>query len=379
MFQVVSIIFTTFLPLLLWVFPRYAAYYAGVDGQWAVLGVCFLGIFSAVLHGLLDHRFRKTDGGGMLVRVFGNWLGKVFAITYIPGYSIFIAISLFSFSMAVKPLLSNTPRLAIVLAMVVVSTMGALYGIETIGRVAALVLPVTVALLILTYIFVFFKGSWSGIFFHPVSISRSVLTATKLLPMFFGLNLTLMISPYFDHRKQNAIWLPVVSVTISCVVILFIYIGTIRVVGYEGVRVLAHPIDFVMKLVEVNDLLIQRFGIVLIFILTMFEGVFFANHLWGMTALLTSVFDTPRAWGKWFTLSYGALTVVVFMLIPNQTVWDAIILRLLVPLSWLYLIVEPLVKLMVALIRGVGDPPEAVMGASRSRRGGVWYTSGRDS
>lgn len=355
MVQVVSITCTTFVPLLLWVFPRYAAYYAGVDGQWAVLGACLLGLLSAVVHGLLNHRFARSTDGEMLKAVFGELIGKIVAITYVPTYLLFNSVSLFSFSVALKPLLPNTPRFAVALALVLVATMGAMYGIETIGRVASLVFPMTLVVLLVSFTFIFLHGQWSGIFLHPVSVSRSVAVSAQLLPMFFGLNVYLLLIPYYDHRKRNDVWLPVVAVSISAVAILFVYIGSIRIVGYEGLRVLTHPIEFVMQLVQLRDVIIQRFGVVLIFILTMFEAVFFANQMWAVSTLLVKTFDAPKPHSKWFVLAYMVAVLVVFMCIPNQQVWDTLVLRVLVPLSWVYLIIEPVVKLLLAYLLHKGD------------------------
>ena len=56
MFQVITVTCTSFLPLLFWIFPRYAANYGGVDGQWAILATCLIGLFSAWVHGLLAIR-----------------------------------------------------------------------------------------------------------------------------------------------------------------------------------------------------------------------------------------------------------------------------------------------------------------------------------
>ncbi|GMA59617.1 spore germination protein [Alicyclobacillus fastidiosus] len=351
MFQVITVTCTSFLPLLFWIFPRYAANYGGVDGQWAILATCLIGLFSAWVHGLLNTRFRTWSGADMPRLVYGNVIGKLVTCMYIPGYLLFVTVSLYSFSVTLKSLLPNTPRLATVAALTLVAMMGAMYGLEAISRVASIIFPVTILVLGASFVFVVFRGSWTGVFLHPVNLSRSITVAAQLLPMFFGLDLYLMLSPYFDHRKRNAIWLPMFCVGFSSVLILSLYVITIRVVGYEGLRVLAHPIDFVLQLVQLRGLIIQRFGVVLVFISTMFEAVFFAIHLWAMSELTRRTLQLKKSSEKWFVVSYAVLMTIMFELIPNQQVGDWIVLHILVPLSWLYLVIEPTVTLSLSYIR----------------------------
>ena len=169
--------------------------------------------------------------------------------------------------------------------------------------------------------------------------------------MFFGINLYLMINPYFDHRKRNAMWLPLLAVGLGCLYVVAVFIISVRVVGYEGLRVLAHPVDFVLQLVQVQGFIVQRFGVSLIFVSTMFQAVFYASHLWGLSELSRQILQLNQSSDKWFTIGYAVFVLAIFELIPNQEVGDWIVIHILVPLSWLYLIVEPTVKLMVFYIR----------------------------
>ncbi|WP_249226711.1 GerAB/ArcD/ProY family transporter [Alicyclobacillus mengziensis] len=350
-FQIICVLSTSFLPLLFWIFPRYAAYQAGADGQWAVLGACLVGLFSAYLHGLLNTYFPKQTGVEMATALYGKVLGKLVVSSFIPGYLLFVSISLYSYSITVKQILPNTPRLATAGALALVSVIGAMYGIEAISRVASITFPVVMFVLSLSYIFVFFRGAWTGVFLHPVSITRSISGAVDLLPIFFGQNLYLMLSPYYDRRKRNALWLPLVATGIGSIYVIVVYIVSIRVVGYEGLRVLAHPVDFVLQLVQLQGLIIQRFGIGLIFISTMFQAVFYANHLWALSELSRRMFNLQKSSEKWFILTYAVTIVMVFQLVPNQQVGDWIVFNILVPLSWVYLVIEPLMKLLTYYLR----------------------------
>ena len=351
MYQVVCVVSTGILPLLFWVYPRYAAFYGGIDGQWAILGVCLFALFSAFIQGLLTTNLRTQTGVEMLTLVFGKFIGRIVGTSFIPGYLLFIAVSLYSFAITVKAILPNTPHLATGVALALVSVIGALYGLETIARVAAVSFPVVMLVLGTSFALAYFRGAWTGVTLYPVSVSRSLSVAGLLLPLFLGMNLYLMVNPYFDHRKQNAIWLPLVATGFGCLYVAGVFVVILRVVGYEGVRVLAHPVDFVLQLVQVQGFIIQRFGVSLIFVSTLFQVVFYANHLWGISELSRRLLQLNKSREKWFVMGYAVIVLVIFQLIPNQQAWDWIVIKLLAPLSWLYLIIEPTMKLMVFYIR----------------------------
>jgi len=350
MYQVFIVTSSSYLPLLFWVFPRYAAYYGGVDGQWALLCACLIALVSAFIHGLLNTRFPTASGADMPSLVYGKVVGKAVSLMFLPGYMLFVAASIYSFSISIKSLLPNTPRLATVIALTCVAAMGAAYGLETISRAASIIFPVTLFILGASFVLLFFKGNWTGVFFSPVSISHSMTVGAQLLPIFFGLNLYLMLSPYYDHRNRNAFWLPVVSVGVSSVVIMSVFIITIRMIGYEGLRLLVHPNDFILQLATIQGLVIQRFGVVLVFIATMFETVFFANHLWALSELTRRTVEFKKSSEKWFVAFYAVSIIIISQLITNQQMWDWLILQILVPLCWVYLIIEPTVKLILSYI-----------------------------
>ena len=79
--------------------------------------------------------------------VYGNVIGKLVTCMYIPGYLLFVTVSLYSLSVTLKSLLPNTPRLATVAALTLVAMMGAMYGLEAISRVASIIFPVTILVL----------------------------------------------------------------------------------------------------------------------------------------------------------------------------------------------------------------------------------------
>ena len=351
MYQVICLVSTSFLPLLFWTYPRYAAFYGGIDGQWAVLFACGFALFSALVHGLLAFHLKRDSGVEMLTDVFGKWIGKTIALLFIPEYLLFMAISLYSFAITIQLLLPNTPRFVTTFILVSTGGIGAMYGLETIARVASLAFPAVMLILFSSFSLAVFRGSWLGVMTHPVSLWGAFSASVVVFPMFFGINLYLMLNPYFDHRKRNPIWLPLIAVGLGCFYVSFVFLVSIRVIGYEGLRVLAHPVDFVLQLIQVQGFVIQRFGVFLIFASTMFQSVFYANHLWGLSELTRRTLVLKKSSEKWFVIVYGMMVFLLVQTIPNQQIWDFVVVNVLAPTSWAYLIIEPTLKLMVYYVR----------------------------
>lgn len=353
MIQVISVFCTSFLPLLFWLYPRYAVQSAGIDGQWAVVGVVLLGLYVAWIHGLLNLRFPNISGADVPSKVYGRFLGKIITSMYMPGYVLFLSISVYSFSITLKSFLPLTPRLATVIGIVLVSALGAIYGLESIARVASIFFPVTLFVIFITYGFSLINSNLMGIYLHPVSITKTMYGSAQLLPVLFGINMFLLLSPYYDHLRRNSVWLPLIGMGISGSTLILVYLGTAQFVGFQGILVLTHPTEFVMQLVRVPGILIERFGVVLVILVTLFQGVFISNHLWGISLTISKVFDIEKK-QKWLVLPVATAVVGIFIFIPNQQVGDIIVQRILVPLSWLYLIIEPTFKLLLSYVRRVG-------------------------
>lgn len=348
--QVVTLTCTSFLPLMFWVYPRLAVESAGVDAQWSVLGTCIIGMYAAWIHGLLNRRFSGTTGTGMMIAVFGKVMGRVVGFLFIPGYVLFLAVSLFSFAIAMKSVLISTPRLATAIALVFVAVMGAVYGLETIARLSAIVFPITLAGLYFNVIFVSFHGHWTNIMWKPVDAGKIVATSFDLVPLYFGLNLLLMLSPYYDRRRTRSVPVALVAVAISSITALLVFLAVLLMVGQQGTERLTHPVQFVLQLAQIHGFLIERLGLFTVFFVTIFESIFLSNHLWALSTLITHLIGFKETRRKWMVFVIAIVVLVLFYLIPDEQFAEQMMWKVLMPLSWLYLLVEPTVKLVMSYI-----------------------------
>lgn len=118
-----------------------------------------------------------------------------------------------------------------------------------------------------------------------------------------------------------------------------------------------YPPAFVMRLIRWQGLLIERVGIVLVIMTTLFGVVFISNHLWAISTLLAKTFGQQEEKFKWYVFPVAIAAVIVCIFLKDEEQVDYLIRVFLVPLSWILLIVEPVIKLIVAAILHVGGEP----------------------
>ncbi|QRF24159.1 GerAB/ArcD/ProY family transporter [Alicyclobacillus sp. TC] len=349
--QAICLLSTSFLPLLFWVFPRYAVSFSGIDGQWAILGVCMFGILSAVLHGWINKTFYPISGGQIGEMIFGKWLGRFFTLSYIPGYILFVSLSLFSFSLILKSILPNTPRFVIVSSMGIVAMIGALYGLETLASSASLIFPIILGILCFSCINSLIHAHWTGIFYHPVNLQQSLFGAEHLFPIFLGFSLYLILNPYVIQHRRESFSIPLLSMAFATGTLILIYVTSVVVIGYSGIQSLTHPTEFVLQLAQLQGLLVERFGIVFVSLVTFFEVVFFSNHLWGLSETIMKSLNLSVHIRAWLVVGVTVAVISVFQVVPNQQAWDNLVNQVLFPLSWFYLIGQPILILSTYHLR----------------------------
>lgn len=356
-FQLLSLCGTSFLPLLFWVYPRLAVQTAGIDGQWSVLGVVILGLFVGLLQGLLNHRFPNISGADMTRLVYGRPIGMFVNLIYGPGYLLFLSISMFIFALTLKPFLPDTPRMVLVAGLVLVAGMGASYGVETMARTASFIYPLTSIVLIVVFTYNLIISPWYGIPRYPVHMDKVLYGSYELLPLFFGMNLFLLLSPHYEHIHNRSIRVPVLTVGIESIIIIIVYLGCLLLLGFEAMAAVNYPPAFVMRLIRWQGLLIERVGIVLVIMTTLFGVVFISNHLWAISTLLAKTFGQQEEKFKWYVFPVAIAAVIVCIFLKDEEQVDYLIRVFLVPLSWILLVVEPVIKLIVAAILHVRGEP----------------------
>jgi hypothetical protein len=356
-FQVIGLVSSSYLPLTFWIFPRIALQRADVDAHWAVLGVVLLGLFIGLVQGLLNERFPDRTGPDMLIKVFGFWLGKAIVIVYWPVYLFFTGMSLFYFTLVMKVFFPHTPNAVFNVAMCLVAMRGAWHGVEALARVASIIHPLTWLGFVLIFPNVLAEADH---FWTPRTVANwpAVFRGIyHLVPLYLGFNLILIITPYYKHKKNRSIWYPVVSAIFAGFVVLLSFMAVYWVVGSESGRRLEFAIPFLIQLIRFHNLPVERVGIFVLVLTTLFTTLFVSNHIYAISALTAKIVNRSEHQYKWFIIPVTLIISTVSLFIHNDEQGFEILEHFMVPMSWVLLLGIPLSVWVTAVLRGLRTEP----------------------
>ena len=343
-----------------WTFPRTAVKYAGMDAQWSVLLLVVAAFGVSLIHALLNERFPTMTGPDMLVATLGKWLAKPILFGYLVAYVFFVGVSLFLFVASMQPYYSLTPRWAMVGALCLVAFRMSWHGVESLGRVAAIVHPLTWLGVVSIFTTVIFQAKS---FWLPPTVTSwgdTFRGAYYLLPIGLGFNLILMLSPYYEHKRCRSIWYPVISALAGALAVVVTFFAVILNIGWEGARDITFTVPYALQLISHKGWIVERVGILIIIFATAYTVLFASIHIWGMSALTARVFQQKDDDYRRFVIP---LVMLVFAIATgfrdNQQAFD-VLEQWLVPVSWVLLIAVPLMAYGLALVRGIRADPAQV-------------------
>lgn len=353
-FQVLSLISTSFLPLLFWTFPQLAAQSAGPDALWAVLLACVFGIIASVIQALINQRFPYISGADVPVYSYGKFIGTCLQISIIPIYMMFIALSLTAFSNTLEAFLPNTPKMVLEGCLVFVALIGASYGIETLGRTASFVYPLVTGFAFVIFAYVLSRGHMSNVPLQLVSPLHTLYGSYTVMPLFFGINMIWLLSPFCETRgKGNILRLSILSAVLSSALVILVFLGVLAIFGYETLSRVTDPTAFSLRLIRFSGLVIERAGIIMIIMTTLFEVIFVSNHLWAISVVAVRAFKVNANRYKLFLIPCAVSVSLMNFLLRSPVRRDFILMYILIPLSVLIILVEPAMRLGLAYLRGV--------------------------
>ncbi|MGG6310345.1 GerAB/ArcD/ProY family transporter [Paenibacillus macerans] len=83
------------------------------------------------------------------------------------------------------------------------------------------------------------------------------------MPLFFGSNFFLMLSPYYRHTRRSQ-WLPLISVGINGLVVIVSFIATIALMGWELTERTMWSIPYLFRIVHLEGIFIEKVGLSMI-------------------------------------------------------------------------------------------------------------------
>jgi hypothetical protein len=163
-----------------------------------------------------------------------------------------------------------------------------------------------------------------------------------------------MLSPYYEHNSRRSLWYPVISAAIGGVTITLAFFAVVLNTGWEAAKLISFSVPFIVQLVRIQGWLVERLGIFLIILATAYTILFVACHVWGMSMVGARIFGMEEK------LAYRRFIIPVVAIIASVCLWfhsDQQVFRIvdtyLVPLSWVFLLLSPLLTLLIAILRGV--------------------------
>lgn len=351
--QVVSLVSSSFLPLTFWFFPQTLTYDADLDAFWALLVIIFAGLVSTLLQGWINRLFPSLTGAQTLKLILGTWIGNLINVMYVIAYLLFLAVCMYFFEMIIHITLHNTPTFVVLLALVVTATVGAFYGVESLARVAAIIHPLTGAAMVIIFFLLFSQGgSWYGLPYGEIQSWTGLLHGVyDGFPIFFGLNLFLMINPNYEHHGKNSLWLPLISLGIASAIVIVAFLVTVLALGWQGTKLVEYPIPFVLRLIRLPGSIVENVGILVIMLSTFLNTLFISNHFWAISALVVQIVNRPIDQFRYVLLPVVICCLGIATWMPNETMAFLLLNRLLVPISWVVLLVVPAFLLIAIWFR----------------------------
>ncbi|GEO26112.1 hypothetical protein AAC03nite_18970 [Alicyclobacillus acidoterrestris] len=352
-YQTVSLVSSSYLPVMFWFFPAVAVDYAKFDAQWAVLGVALVGCFSAWIQGALNERFPDRVGTDAHQLIFGKWLGKLIIWMYVPPYILFLGLTLYFGINLFKYYFPATPQYAIGAMLIAVSWRGAWLGIETLGRVATVIFTLSATGMLAAFITLYLQADrhWMS---HTVAQPMSVFEGIyHLCPLYFGLNLVIALSPYYKHKKNTTIWYPVLSTMLAGSMIFILFCAVVANLGWMPLTKLTYPVQMALQLLRPQGFLIERLGVIIIVLSVGLGSVFQSNHIWALSTVIARLMGQADDRFRRFTGVIVLCEYLVALSISNPAQARQIENYILSPFSWVLLIITPGIELLVAYVRGI--------------------------
>jgi hypothetical protein len=333
-------------------FPSAVVEHAGAAGLLAVLLTTAVAFAFAVLTVWVGRHFPGTTAvqwGDVIVpfrlhRVLAG-LGAAFHLVMPP-----TIIRTFA-ELLKETYFQNTPAWALVLPLVLVAGYGALLGVEAIGRVTVLTLPLMLVTVTIAYALT--SPMWELYRLRmDVSNPAGLLQGAWFAALLYEGSAAMMMLQSRLERPERAVRYVCWSFAITTVLFVLIYMATVASLGLRGVEIMALPAPQLLLLVRIRGWFTERLGL---FVEIVWAGLLVlsaAIHLWAVALAGVQVFGWKQARAiPWLIGVEMAVYYAVAMLPQNieqvkflfrWLVWGFVYLNMALPLLWL----------VVGLLRG---------------------------
>ncbi|WP_367306172.1 GerAB/ArcD/ProY family transporter [Alicyclobacillus acidocaldarius] len=368
-FQAIALFSSSFLPVMFWIYPTVAVHYARLDAQWALLLTVLIGVFISWVHGRLNDRFPNMTGPDFACLVWGRWMGKAITALYVPVYLLFLAVSLYFTISLMKYFFPLTMRMWLALAMIIVAWRGAWCGVEAMGRASAIVHPLTFAGILASFGAILAHADQPLIPLSFTSLSQTASGVYHLLPLYLGMDLILIVNPYYRHRRGKSEWYPVIAAAIGGVVVMLVFFSIVVNLGFTPTERLAYPVQVVIQLIRLRGFLVERLGIVIIILSVAYTTLFLGNHIWALSTTIARIVGVSDHKFRPFTFFVAPGIFAISQIIATTMQARDLVTVILAPASWVVVVIIPVSTHLLASLRGIRtDTRGEIQPEGRQRR-----------
>lgn len=350
-----------------WYFPRIAVEHSLYDAQWSVLGVFLIGFIMALLHGALNERFPNVHAVDVHTIVLGKWLGTFTASAFIPVYLGFLATSIYLYSLLIKFSFPNTPKAAIIGALCLVAFRGSWTGIASLAGVASIIYPLTWIGVAVSSLMSLFQGERFWLTTHVADWMKTADGIYALLPLYLGFTAILVLNPYHLPKKRIRLWYPVISIFGANIVMGIPFLATLIDIGWHPNLHITFPVQYILELIRLRNGIIERMGILIILLSTMFITLYTSIQLWAISDGIAKILNMKEERYKLISIASLGIVFVTSTLFSNSDQAFYVVKTFLTPLSWALLIGSPVLLLSVAMIRRLKVKLEPQNASDQSR------------
>jgi spore germination protein len=303
-------------------FPRGLVSTGGSDAGWAYLLECAAALFGMWLWFQVNHLEPSkplTGFVGRLVTPLVGWPLLTYTVVLHLLLAVFVVVN---FALVMNTFfLPNTPIWALEISIVLVATYMAWIDTRVLGRtIQVLYLPtallsVMMGLLLLPKL----RQAWSIVPSDHLHLATIGLAAYHGFYIFWGYEITLTLYPFVESDQRRRAERYAYAAMIAT--FLFFAFGYALVMGAEGPYVAAHaqwPGVSAMRLINVNSFLVNKLGLFLVTLWSLFAFMFVATRLWCTAHDVRAAFGLGGITSYRWLLGVGALAaVLVAQLFPN--------------------------------------------------------------
>ena len=334
--------------------PKKMVEFGGQNGWLCVLVGTILACICGWLSNSLVEKFPNDNFVTYTSKIISKPLGIIVSLGFIVKIILSLSMELRIFSEILKQtILSNTPTYVISGSMLLIGAYGTIRGYETRGRIGEILIFLILVPLIIIFGIVAFGTDYTNLMpFFELNEKDFIFGSLFSLFSFSGIEFILLVYPYLNNRK-NAKKESVKAIAFIGTIMMFITVITISKFGPFDIKNQIWPVLEIMNTVDLpgafierQDAVVMSFWIMSVFIIVN-AGVFFAS--------LIAKDIVKKGKRLWYIITFVVVIFIISLLPENIKNAIEFMNNIYMTFGVAYIFVIPVLLLIIAKIRRLGD------------------------